>query len=249
MPTLILLRHGQSEWNQQNLFTGWYDCGLTDTGIKEALQAGKLLHEAELIPDVTYSSLQKRAIQTAELVNQSLNKKIPIHKNWRLNERHYGDLTGLNKSDAKLKFGEEKIQEWRRGYNTPPPPISPENHFNPNRDEAYINVPKESIPLSECLADVVDRLIPYWHSDIRPELKSGKKVLIAAHGNSLRALCKHLDKIGDKEIVKLNIPTGMPFIYELDDELNPKIKKPVLERALDPETARTQAESVEKQTR
>ena len=248
MPTLILLRHGQSEWNQQNLFTGWYDCDLTDLGIKEALQAGKLLLEAELIPDVTYSSLQKRAIKTAELVHRSLNIKIPILKNWRLNERHYGDLTGLNKSDAKIKFGEQKIQEWRRGYNTPPPPISPENHFNPNSNEAYVDLPKESIPLSECLADVVERLTPYWYSNIAPELKSGKKVLITAHGNSLRALCKHLDKIGDKEIVKLNIPTGMPFIYELDDELNPKIKKPVLERAIDPQTARTQAESVKNQT-
>ena len=248
MPTLILLRHGQSEWNQQNLFTGWYNCDLTNIGIKEALQAGKLLHEAGLIPDVTFSSLQKRAIKTAELVNQSLNRKIPIHKNWRLNERHYGDLTGLNKLDAKVKFGEEKIQEWRRGYHTPPPPISPENNFNPNTDDTYANVPKESIPLTECLADVVDRLIPYWNSDISQDLRSGKKVLVAAHGNSLRALCKHLDKIDDKEIVKLNIPTGMPFIYELDEELNPLIEKPVLERALDPKTAQTQAESVKKQT-
>ena len=234
MSTLILLRHGQSEWNKQNLFTGWYDCDLTDLGIKEALQAGKLLLEAELVPDVTYSSLQKRAIKTAELVHQSLNKKMSIHKNWRLNERHYGDLTGLNKSDAKIMFGEQKIQEWRRSYATPPPPISPENRFNPNNNDAYLDLPKKLIPLSECLADVVDRLIPYWHSNIAPELKSGKKVLIAAHGNSLRALCKHLDKIGDEEIVKLNIPTGVPFIYELDEELNPKIKKPVLERAIDP---------------
>ncbi|HJM37617.1 MAG TPA: 2,3-diphosphoglycerate-dependent phosphoglycerate mutase [Acidimicrobiales bacterium] len=248
MPTLILLRHGQSEWNQQNLFTGWYNCDLTNIGIKEALQAGKLLDEAGLIPDVTFSSLQKRAIKTAELVNQSLNREIPIHKNWRLNERHYGDLTGLNKSDAKVKFGEEKIQEWRRGYHTPPPPISPENNFNPNTDDAYANVPKESIPLTECLADVVDRLIPYWNSDISKDLRSGKKVLVAAHGNSLRALCKHLDKIDDKEIVKLNIPTGIPFIYDLDEELNPLIEKPVLERALDPKTAQTQAESVKKQT-
>ena len=248
MPTLILLRHGQSEWNQQNLFTGWYNCDLTNIGIKEALQAGKLLDEAGLIPDVTFSSLQKRAIKTAKLVNQSLNREIPIHKNWRLNERHYGDLTGLNKSDAKVKFGEEKIQEWRRGYHTPPPPISPENNFNPNTDDAYANVPKESIPLTECLADVVDRLIPYWNSDISQDLRSGKKVLVAAHGNSLRALCKHLDKIDDKEIVKLNIPTGIPFIYDLDEELNPLIEKPVLERALDPKTAQTQAESVKKQT-
>ena len=248
MPTLILLRHGQSEWNQQNLFTGWYNCDLTNIGIKEALQAGKLLDEAGLIPDVTFSSLQKRAIKTAKLVNQSLNREIPIHKNWRLNERHYGDLTGLNKSDAKVKFGEEKIQEWRRGYHTPPPPISPENNFNPNTDDAYANVPKESIPLTECLADVVDRLIPYWNSDISKDLRSGKKVLVAAHGNSLRALCKHLDKIDDKEIVKLNIPTGIPFIYDLDEELNPLIEKPVLERALDPKTAQTQAESVKKQT-
>ncbi len=248
MPTLILLRHGQSEWNEQNLFTGWYDCDLTARGIDEAIQAGELLLQSDSTPDVIHSSLQKRAIKTAQLVNRSISKKIPIYKNWRLNERHYGDLTGLNKSEAKIKFGEQKIQEWRRGYNTPPPPISPENNFNPNTDDAYANVPKESIPLTECLADVVDRLIPYWNSDISKDLRSGKKVLVAAHGNSLRALCKRLDKIDDKEIVKLNIPTGIPFIYELDEELNPLIEKPVLERALDPKTAQTQAESVKKQT-
>jgi 2,3-bisphosphoglycerate-dependent phosphoglycerate mutase len=248
MPTLILLRHGQSQWNQKNLFTGWYDCDLTDAGTEEALQAGKLLIEADLIPDVIYSSLQKRAFKTAELVNQCFNKKTLIHKSWRLNERHYGDLTGLNKTNAREKFGEEKIHEWRRGYNTPPPPISPENQFNPNNDVQYMDLPKESIPLSECLADVVDRLIPYWQSNIAPELKSGKKVLIAAHGNSLRALCKYLDGIGDNEIAELNIPTGIPFIYELDNELIPKTKKPVLERALNPQIAQVKAEAVRKQT-
>ena len=247
MPTLILLRHGQSEWNEQNLFTGWYDCDLTARGIDEAIQAGELLLQSDSTPDVIHSSLQKRAIKTAQLVNRSTNKKIPIYKNWRLNERHYGDLTGLNKSEAKIKFGEQKIQEWRRGYNTPPPPISPGNRFNPKNNEAYKDLPEELIPLSECLADVMNRLLPYWFSDIVPDLKSGKKVLIAAHGNSLRALCKHLDKIKDEEIVKLNIPTGMPFIYELDDELNPKIEKPVLERAIDPEAALVRTESTEKQ--
>jgi|TARA_B100001540_G_scaffold138712_1_gene123332 2,3-bisphosphoglycerate-dependent phosphoglycerate mutase len=247
MPTLILLRHGQSEWNEQNLFTGWYDCDLTATGIKEAIQAGEMLLQSDLIPDVIHSSLQKRAIKTAELVNKSINKKIPIYKNWRLNERHYGDLTGLNKSEAKIKFGEQKIQEWRRGYNTPPPPIRPENRFNPKNNETYKDLNEELIPLSECLADVMNRLLPYWFSDIAPELNSGKKVLIAAHGNSLRALCKHLDKIGDEEIVKLNIPTGIPFIYELDNELNPKMKKPVSERAIDKKAALARTEAAENQ--
>ena len=145
MPTLILLRHGQSEWNEQNLFTGWYDCDLTATGIKEAIQAGEMLLQSDLIPDVIHSSLQKRAIKTAELVNKSINKKIPIYKNWRLNERHYGDLTGLNKSEAKIKFGEQKIQEWRRGYNTPPPPIRPENRFNPKNNETYKDLNEEEL--------------------------------------------------------------------------------------------------------
>ena len=178
MPTLILLRHGQSEWNEQNLFTGWYDCDLTARGIDEAIQAGELLLQSDSTPDVIHSSLQKRAIKTAQLVNRSTSKKIPIYKNWRLNERHYGALPGLNKSEAKIKFGEQKIQEWRRGYNTPPPPISPGNRFNPKNNEAYKDLPEELIPLSECLADVMNRLLPYWFSDIVPDLKSGKKVLI-----------------------------------------------------------------------
>ncbi len=248
MPTLILLRHGKSQWNEKNLFTGWYDCDLTDSGIEEALHAGKLLLETGLEPDVIHSSLQKRAVRTAELVNQCFESKAFINKNWRLNERHYGDLTGMNKAEARKKFGEEKVQQWRRGYRTPPPPISQENKFNPNNDDRYKEIPKESIPMSECLADVVDRLLPYWQSNIAPDLESGKSVLVAAHGNSLRALCKHLDKIGDDEISELNIPTGMPFIYELDEALNPKNKKPVLERALDPDSAYLKAESIKRET-
>tara|TARA_Y100001936_G_scaffold4125_1_gene3780 strand:+ start:1523 stop:2314 length:792 start_codon:yes stop_codon:yes gene_type:complete len=247
MPTLILLRHGQSQWNKKNLFTGWYDCDLTDLGVKEALEAGKLLLKADLIPDVIHSSLQKRAIRTAQLVNQCFKNEASINQDWRLNERHYGNLTGMNKKEAKEIFGEERIQKWRRGYRTPPPPISDDNKFNPNNDDLYAEIPEKSIPLSECLADVVERLIPYWESKIVPDLKSGKKVLVAAHGNSLRALCKHLDEIGDNEIAQLNIPTGVPFVYELDDRLNPKIKKPVLERAVDPGSALLKADLVKKQ--
>ena len=248
MSILILLRHGQSEWNEKNLFTGWYDCDLTQKGVKEAEFAGKLLLEADLSPKQIYTSLQRRAIKTAEIVMSSFkDEKISLHKKWRLNERHYGDLTGLNKTLAQEKFGKEKLQNWRRGFNTPPPPIREENPFNPNKDLQYSHLSAKNIPKTECLADVVARLIPYWETTIIPALETKEVILISAHGNSLRALCKHLDNINNDEISKLNIPTGMPFIYELNEKFKPKIKKPVLERALDPNLAKEAAEAVMKQ--
>ena len=245
MPTLILLRHGQSEWNATNQFTGWYDCDLTTQGEAEARDGGRLLSEAGILPDVVHTSLQTRAIRTAELALATLGRSwIPVRRHWRLNERHYGDLTGLDKAATREKHGDEQLQAWRRGYATPPPPISDDNPFNPNDDVRYAGIDP---PRAECLADVVARMRPYWDEAIAPDLRAGHVVLVAAHGNSLRAMCKELDGISDDDIVELNIPTGTPLRYELNDDLRPVDDRPVLERSLDPEAARAAAVVVARQ--
>ena len=245
MPTLILLRHGQSTWNATNQFTGWYDCDLTPQGEAEAQAGARLLADAGLLPDVVHTSLQVRAIRTAELALAELGRSwIPVRRTWRLNERHYGDLTGLNKTETRKLHGAEQLQAWRRGYATPPPPISDDNPFNPNDDVRYANIEP---PLAECLADVVARILPYWDNAIAPDLQAGRTVLVTAHGNSLRALCKELDDISDNDITELNIPTGTPIRYELSENLKPVEAKAVLERSLDPEAALDAAETVARQ--
>ena len=245
MPTLILLRHGQSTWNATNQFTGWYDCDLTPQGEAEAQAGARLLADAGLLPDVVHTSLQVRAIRTAELALAELGRSwIPVRRDWRLNERHYGDLTGLNKAETRERHGAEQLKAWRRGYATPPPPISDDNPFNPNDDVRYASIEP---PLAECLADVVARILPSWDDAIAPDLQAGRTVLVTAHGNSLRALCKELDDISDNDITELNIPTGTPIRYELSENLKPVEAKAVLERSLDPEAALDAAETVARQ--
>ena len=245
MPTLILLRHGQSTWNATNQFTGWYDCDLTPQGEAEAQAGARLLADAGLLPDVVHTSLQVRAIRTAELALAELGRSwIPVRRDWRLNERHYGDLTGLNKTETRERHGAEQLQAWRRSYATAPPPISDDNPFNPNDDVRYASIEP---PLAECLADVVARILPYWDNAIAPDLQAGRTVLVTAHGNSLRALCKELDDISDNDITELNIPTGTPIRYELSDNLKPVEAKAVLERSLAPEAALDAAETVARQ--
>jgi 2,3-bisphosphoglycerate-dependent phosphoglycerate mutase len=219
---LTLLRHGESTWNLENRFTGWTDVDLTENGIREAHQAGKLLYEAGYTFDIAYTSVLKRAIRTLWIVQDELNLMwIPVIREWRLNERHYGALQGLNKAETAEKYGEDQVLQWRRSYDLRPPQLTPEDSRYPGHDEKYAQLSKEDIPLGECLKDTVERFLPYWHSSIVPELKKGKRVLIVAHGNSLRALVKYLDQMTDEEIIKLNIPTGIPLIYELDDDLKP----------------------------
>lgn len=223
---LILLRHGQSQWNLQNRFTGWYDVGLTDKGIAEAKDAGVRMQKAGLTPDVVHCSLQRRAIRTANLALDACDRIwIPMKKSWRLNERHYGGLTGLDKQETREKHGDEQVHIWRRSYNTRPPVLEDDNPLNPGKDPRYADLPRELIPSTECLADVVARMMPYWYDGIVPDLRAGKTVLVAAHGNSLRALCKHLDKISDDEISSLEIPTGKPLLYELDANLESKSRR------------------------
>lgn len=220
MPTLILLRHGESDWNQKNLFTGWVDVDLTDKGRAEAIRGGELLVENGVLPDVVYTSLLRRAITTANLALDAADRHwIPVHRDWRLNERHYGALQGLDKAATKEKYGEEQFMAWRRSYDTPPPPIEKGSEFSQDADPRYADI--GGGPLTECLKDVVTRFVPYYEDTIVPDLKAGKTVLIAAHGNSLRALVKYLDGMSDEEVVGLNIPTGIPLRYELDDDLKP----------------------------
>ena len=249
MPTLVLLRHGQSVWNAENLFTGWMDVPLSETGEQEARRGGELLRAAGLLPDVVHTSLLRRAISTANLALDSCDRHwIPVKRDWRLNERHYGALTGKNKKDTAEQFGAEQVKVWRRSYDVPPPPIEPDNPHNPNGDERYRQVPPGDIPLTECLKDVVARLAPYWDEVLAPDLHEGRTVLVGAHGNSLRALVKQLNDIGDDDIVELNIPTGEPLVYELDDELRPVDQRPVEERYLrGPEEIRAAAEAVARQ--
>ena len=215
--TLILLRHGQSEWNEKNLFTGWVDVRLTEKGRGEAANAGKLLSEAGLLPDVLHTSLLSRAIQTANLALESADRMwIPVRRSWRLNERHYGALQGLDKSETLEKYGEDQFMEWRRSFGTPPPVLDDSSEWSQSNDPRYAGIDGER-PRTECLKDVIDRLLPYWSDSVLPDLNSGKTVLVTAHGNSLRALVKHLDGISDDDIAGLNIPTGMPLVYDIDE--------------------------------
>jgi 2,3-bisphosphoglycerate-dependent phosphoglycerate mutase len=220
--TLILLRHGQSEWNSLNLFTGWVDVDLTEKGEAEATRGGELLAEAGILPDVAHTSLQRRAIRTTNFALDSADRLwIPVRRSWRLNERHYGALQGKNKKQTLDEYGEEQFMLWRRSYDTPPPPIDPEDPYAQTHDARYAELAPEEIPATECLQDVVGRMLPYWYDAIVPDLRSGKTVLIGAHGNSLRALVKHLDGISDADIAALNIPTGIPLVYKLDANLKP----------------------------
>ena len=239
MSILILLRHGQSTWNEENLFTGWVDVDLTAKGEAEAVRGGELLVEAGVLPEVLHTSLQKRAIRTAELALAVADRSwIPVRRSWRLNERHYGDLQGKNKAKVREEYGDEKLLEYRRGFRTPPPPLD----WDPADDPRYADLPRDLMPKSECLADVIERMLPYWYDGIVPDLVAGRVTMVAAHGNSLRGLVKHLDGISDEAIVDLNIPTGQPLVYELDDRL-----AVVDSRYLDPVAAAEAAEAVKKQ--
>jgi 2,3-bisphosphoglycerate-dependent phosphoglycerate mutase len=240
MATLVLLRHGESEWNALNQFTGWVDVDLTDKGRAEGARAGELLKEQGVLPDVLFTSLLRRAITTANLALDKADRHwIPVHRDWRLNERHYGALQGLDKAATKEKYGEEQFMAWRRSYDTPPPPIEKGSEFSQDADPRYADI--DGGPLTECLADVVARFVPYFEEAIVPELKAGKTVLIAAHGNSLRALVKYLDGMSDEDVVGLNIPTGIPLRYDLDSALKPTTPGGVY---LDPEAAAAGAAAV-----
>jgi len=222
MTKLVLLRHGESQWNLENRFTGWTDVGLTERGEAEARESGKLLKEEGFQFDVTHTSVLKRANRTMEIcLDQMDEKKIIIKYNWRLNERHYGALQGLNKAETAKKYGDEQVLIWRRSYSTPPPQLDPDDERHPRFDERYNDLDPNELPNSECLKDTVDRFLPYWHESIKPDIESGKRILIVAHGNSLRALVKYLDAVSDEDIVGLNIPTGVPLVYELDESLKP----------------------------
>lgn len=222
MKRLVLLRHGESVWNKENRFTGWTDVGLSDKGVQEAISAGRVLRQEGYVFDVAYTSVLKRAIKTLWLALEEMELMwIPVHNSWRLNERHYGALQGLNKAETAERHGLEQTQLWRRSYDVPPPALTLDDPRYPGQDLRYANLRPEELPLTECLKDTVDRFLPYWHEAIVPAIRSGQRVLIAAHGNSLRALVKHLDSIADADIVELNIPTGIPLVYELEDDLRP----------------------------
>jgi len=240
MPTLVLLRHGESEWNALNLFTGWVDVNLTDKGRAEAVRGGELMKSEGVLPDVLYTSLLRRAINTANLALDAADRHwIPVIRDWRLNERHYGALQGLDKAETKAKYGEEQFMAWRRSYDTPPPPIEKGSEFSQDADPRYGDI--DGGPLTECLADVVARFVPYFTGTIVPDLEAGKTVLVAAHGNSLRALVKYLDGMSDADVVGLNIPTGIPLVYELDDALKPTVPGGTY---LDPDAAAAGAAAV-----
>ncbi len=222
MKTLVLLRHGESEWNRENRFTGWTDVGLTERGVEEARAAGRVLSAEGLTFDIAYTSVLSRAIKTLWLALEEMDRMwIPIVNHWRLNERHYGALQGLNKAETAERHGMDQVQIWRRSYDVPPPPLEPDDPRHPGRDPRYADLSRDQLPLTECLKDTVERFLPFWHETIAPTVASGRRVLIAAHGNSLRALVKYLDGISDAEIVGLNIPTGIPLVYELDDDFSP----------------------------
>ena len=222
MYTLVLLRHGESTWNQENRFTGWTDVDLSDKGRQEAAEAGRLLKEGGYTFDLAFTSVLKRAIRTLWITLDALDRMwIPVTKSWRLNERHYGALQGLNKAETAARHGDAQVKIWRRSYDIPPPPLQADDERHSARDPRYANVPSADIPLTESLKDTVARFLPYWHDAIAPAIVSGQRVLITAHGNSLRALVKYLDDIPDSEIVELNIPTGIPLVYELDANLRP----------------------------
>ena len=246
MHRLVLLRHGQSTWNKENRFTGWTDVDLTEEGTAEARASARLLTEGGFEFDVAYTSVLKRAIRTLWIVLDGMDRMwLPVHRHWRLNERHYGTLQGLNKAETAAKHGEEQVMIWRRSYATPPPPIEPNDERHPRHDPCYAALSLDELPQSESLRDTVDRFLPMWLETIAPEIRAGRRVLIVAHGNSLRALVKHLDEITEEQIVGLNIPTGIPLVYELDDDL-----RPLGHRYLgDPEAARRAAEAVARQAR
>ncbi|GBD89175.1 2,3-bisphosphoglycerate-dependent phosphoglycerate mutase [bacterium BMS3Abin03] len=222
MYKVILLRHGESIWNKENKFTGWTDVDLSEKGISEANNAGKVLQKEGYTFELAYTSVLKRAIRTLWIVMDVMDLMwVPVIRNWRLNERHYGALQGLNKAETAKKFGEEQVKIWRRSYSTPPPALEKNDERYPGHDPRYKDLTEAELPLTECLKDTVARFMPYWEGTIAPSIKAGKKVIIAAHGNSLRALVKYLDNISEEEIVGLNIPTGIPLVYELDDDLKP----------------------------
>jgi 2,3-bisphosphoglycerate-dependent phosphoglycerate mutase len=244
---LVLLRHGESEWNALDLFTGWIDVGLSDRGEAEARQAAELLSGRGLLPDVVHTSLLRRAIRTAEITLDAMDRHwIPARRTWRLNERHYGALQGKNKAEIREEFGEEQFMVWRRSYDTPPPPIDRDDRFSQFHEPPYAGLPPEARPATECLQDVVGRMLPWWYDAIVPDLRAGQVVLVAAHGNSLRALVKHLDAVPDDEIPGLNIPTGIPLLYELDDDVRPVRRGG---EYLDPEGAAEAIEAVKNQGR
>jgi 2,3-bisphosphoglycerate-dependent phosphoglycerate mutase len=243
--TLILLRHGESQWNAENLFTGWWDADLSAKGEAEARRGGELLAEAGLLPDVVHTSLQTRAIRTATLALESCARVwIPVRRSWRLNERHYGALTGLDKKQTVAEHGADQVHVWRRSYDTPPPPIEAGSRYDVADDPRYADLPPEARPVAECLKDVLIRALPYWVDGIVPDLRAGRITLVAAHGNSLRALVKHLEGISDDDIADLNIPTGNPLVYELDAHLRPAGAG----RYLDPEAAAAGVAAVKAQT-
>ncbi|MCX5700143.1 MAG: 2,3-diphosphoglycerate-dependent phosphoglycerate mutase [Candidatus Omnitrophica bacterium] len=220
MYKVVLIRHGESTWNKENRFTGWTDVDLSEKGRSEAERGGEVLKNEGYVFDIAYTSVLKRAIRTLWIVLDKMDLMwIPVHNSWRLNERHYGSLQGLNKSEMAAKFGEDQVLIWRRSYDVPPPALKADDERSPKNDPRYNDINPKDIPLTECLKDTVARFLPYWHETIAPTIKSGKRVIIAAHGNSLRALVKYLDNISEEEIVHLNIPTGMPLVYELDDNL------------------------------
>jgi 2,3-bisphosphoglycerate-dependent phosphoglycerate mutase len=244
---LVLLRHGESEWNAKNLFTGWVDVGLSERGRDEAIRSGALMADAGVLPDLLHTSVLRRAIQTAQLCLDPIDRHwLPVRRSWRLNERHYGALQGKNKKETLEQYGEEQFMLWRRSYDTPPPPIADDDEFSQTADARYAGLPDEIRPRTECLADVVDRMLPYWYDAIVPDLLTRATVLVAAHGNSLRALVKHLDDMSDSDVVSLNIPTGIPLLYELGPDLRPLS---VGGRYLDPEAAAAAIEAVRNQGR
>lgn len=242
--TLVLLRHGNSEWNQLNLFTGWVDVELSDQGRAEAKRAGELLAESGIEPDVLYTSVLRRAINTAHIALNAANRVwIPVVRSWRLNERHYGALQGKDKAQTLAEYGADQFQTWRRSYDVPPPPIDDTDPFSQANDARYIGIDGD-LPKTECLKDVLNRMLPYWESEIKPQLVAGRTVLVTAHGNSLRALVKHLDGISDADIAELNIPTGIPLVYKLDAEFKPLVEGG---EYLDPEAAAAGAAAVASQ--
>ena len=244
MKTLVLLRHGESAWNLENRFTGWTDVDLSPKGIREAHEAARLLAEGGYTFDLAFTSLLKRAVRTLWIVLDDMDLMwLAVHRNWRLNERHYGGLQGLNKAETAARYGEEQVMVWRRSYADPPPPLTPDDPRFPGHDRRYADLAPSDLPLAESLKDTVARFLPYWHERIAPEVRSGRRVVVAAHGNSLRALVKYLDGVSDQEIVGLNIPTGIPLVYELEDDLRP-IRHFYLG---DPEAAKRAAEAVANQ--
>lgn len=246
MYKVVFLRHGESEWNLENRFTGWTDVNLSENGIKEALEAGKLLSKEGYVFDLAYNSLLTRAIKTLNIILEEMNLSwIPVKKTWRLNERHYGALQGLNKVETVEKHGEAQVKIWRRSYDIAPPELSLKDHRHPYHDPRYKEFAQDMLPSTECLKDTVARVLPYWHDEIVPKVKSGKKVIVVAHGNSIRALIKYLDNLSEEDIVEYNVPTGIPLLYELDKDMK-AIKKNYLG---DPEAIKAKIEAVKNQTK